>query len=107
MGKKSLLKTEDNVLCVQVYFSFLQSWIFMLQSLPEGSQDLKSALEDEWDFTRKNCIYIIGGEAEAGKRFRWDNPERLENDNLVNWCFEPSQPQRIYIRAENELQSIF
>ncbi|XP_076445793.1 mitogen-activated protein kinase kinase kinase 4-like [Babylonia areolata] len=54
---------------LEVYFSFLQSWIYMLQSLPESSQDLKSVLEDEWDFTRKVCIYIIGGEAEAGKRF--------------------------------------
>lgn len=59
-----------NFFCVQVYFSFLQSWIYRLQSLPEGSQDLKSALEDEWDFTRNICIYIVGGEAEAGKRFR-------------------------------------
>ena len=26
---------------------------------------------------------------------------------LVNWCFEPSQPQRNkYIRAENKLQSV-
>ncbi|KAK7107487.1 mitogen-activated protein kinase kinase kinase 4-like isoform X2 [Littorina saxatilis] len=60
---------EDLKSMLEVYFSFLQSWIYMLQSLPEGSQDLKSALEDEWEFTRSICIYIIGGEAEAGKRF--------------------------------------
>ena len=25
---------------------------------------------------------------------------------LISWCFEPSQPQRIYIRAEHKLHSI-
>ncbi|KAK7497186.1 hypothetical protein BaRGS_00011480 [Batillaria attramentaria] len=54
---------------LDVYFQFLESWIYMLLGLPQGSQDLKSSLEDEWDFTRSICIYIIGGESEAGKRF--------------------------------------
>ena len=55
---------------VQDYFSFLQSWIYMLQGMPESSQLINTSLEDEWNFTRSICIYVIGGEAEAGKRFR-------------------------------------
>ena len=42
----------------------------MLQSLPEASLGMKSALEEEWAFTKSICPYVMGGEAEAGKKFR-------------------------------------
>ena len=53
-----------------MYFNYLQSWIHQLQSLPEASLGMKSALEEEWTFTKGICSYVIGGEAEAGKKFR-------------------------------------
>ncbi|XP_041352279.1 mitogen-activated protein kinase kinase kinase 4-like [Gigantopelta aegis] len=54
---------------LDVYFSYLQNWMYMLQSLPEASRSLKNALEEEWLFTIQICPYVLGGEAEAGKRF--------------------------------------
>ena len=42
-----------------------------LQSLPEASLSLKNVLESEWLFTKQICPHVIGGEAEAGKRFRY------------------------------------
>ncbi|XP_078335909.1 mitogen-activated protein kinase kinase kinase 4-like [Crassostrea virginica] len=59
------------------YFTYLQSWILALQSLPEASLSLKNMLESEWLFTKQICPHVIGGEAEAviggeaeaGKRF--------------------------------------
>ncbi|XP_071112541.1 mitogen-activated protein kinase kinase kinase 4-like [Haliotis cracherodii] len=51
------------------YFKYLQSWISALQSLPEASRSLKNALEEEWMFTKYICPHVIGGEAEAGKKF--------------------------------------
>ena len=43
----------------------------MLQNLPDASRSLKNVLDTEWTFTKGICPYIIGGEAEAGKRFRY------------------------------------
>ncbi|XP_074644570.1 mitogen-activated protein kinase kinase kinase 4-like isoform X2 [Tubulanus polymorphus] len=54
---------------LDVYFSYIQRWMSMVQNLPEASRRLKNALEDEWAFTKKICPYVRGGEAEAGKRF--------------------------------------
>ncbi|RUS75685.1 hypothetical protein EGW08_016551 [Elysia chlorotica] len=54
---------------LDMYFNYLQSWIHQLQSLPEASLGMKSALEEEWIFTKGICSYVIGGEAEAGKKF--------------------------------------
>nr|XP_022288490.1 uncharacterized protein LOC111100697 [Crassostrea virginica] len=54
----------------QVYITYLQSWMLALQSLPEASLSLKNVLESEWLFTKQICPHVIGGEAEAGKRFR-------------------------------------
>lgn len=42
----------------------------MLQTLPEASLGMKSALEEEWTFTKSICAFVMGGEAEAGKKFR-------------------------------------
>lgn len=41
-----------------------------LQNLPDASHSLKNTLEEEWAFTKIICPHVIGGEAEAGKRFR-------------------------------------
>lgn len=54
---------------LEVYFTYLQSWMLALQSLPEASLSLKNVLESEWLFTKQICPHVIGGEAEAGKRF--------------------------------------
>ncbi|CAC5409888.1 MAP3K4 [Mytilus coruscus] len=51
------------------YLTYLQTWLYMLQNLPEASRSLKNVLDTEWTFTKGICPYIIGGEAEAGKRF--------------------------------------
>ncbi|XP_060581220.1 mitogen-activated protein kinase kinase kinase 4-like isoform X3 [Ruditapes philippinarum] len=53
----------------KMYFQYLQSWLYHLQNLPDASRTLKNPLEEEWSFTKKICPHIIGGEAEAGKRF--------------------------------------
>ena len=58
------------VFLFQMYFQYLQSWLYHLQNLPDASRTLKNPLEEEWSFTKKICPHIIGGEAEAGKRFR-------------------------------------
>ncbi|CAG5116904.1 unnamed protein product [Candidula unifasciata] len=60
---------EDMKSMLDVYFNYLQSWIYMLQSLPEASLGMKSALEEEWTFTKSICAFVVGGEAEAGKKF--------------------------------------
>ncbi|CAG5120327.1 unnamed protein product, partial [Candidula unifasciata] len=60
---------EDMKSMLDVYFGYLQSWIHMLQALPEASLGMKSALEEEWTYTKSICAYVIGGEAEAGKKF--------------------------------------
>ncbi|XP_005109668.1 mitogen-activated protein kinase kinase kinase 4 isoform X2 [Aplysia californica] len=60
---------EDMKSMLDVYFNYLQSWIYMLQSLPEASLGMKSALEEEWTFTKSICPFVMGGEAEAGKKF--------------------------------------
>lgn len=57
----------------QIYFTYLQNWLLMLQNLPEASRSLKNVLEMEWDFTKQICPHVTGGEAEAGKRFRYIN----------------------------------
>ncbi|ESO84956.1 hypothetical protein LOTGIDRAFT_168212 [Lottia gigantea] len=54
---------------LEVYFSYLQSWMNHVQNLDEASLSLKNYLVVEWTFTKQICPYIIGGEAEAGKRF--------------------------------------
>ncbi|KAK0064372.1 mitogen-activated protein kinase kinase kinase 4 isoform X1 [Biomphalaria pfeifferi] len=60
---------EDMKSILDVYFNYLQNWIYMLQSLPQASLGMKSALEEEWTFTKSICSFIIGGEATAAKRF--------------------------------------
>ncbi|XP_052834360.1 mitogen-activated protein kinase kinase kinase 4 isoform X4 [Octopus bimaculoides] len=54
---------------LEVYFNYLQNWMNNLQNLPDASQSLKNTLEEEWAFTKSICPFVIGGEAEAGKRF--------------------------------------
>ncbi|KAK6169248.1 hypothetical protein SNE40_020332 [Patella caerulea] len=54
---------------LEVYFKYLQSWMNHVQNLPEASLGLKNDLEIEWTFTKQICPHVIGGEAEAGKRF--------------------------------------
>ncbi|KAL3881975.1 hypothetical protein ACJMK2_028357 [Sinanodonta woodiana] len=53
----------------KIYFQYLQNWLYMLQNVQEASHSLKNPLEEEWSFTKKICPYVIGGEAEAGRRF--------------------------------------
>ncbi|XP_059154540.1 mitogen-activated protein kinase kinase kinase 4-like isoform X2 [Physella acuta] len=60
---------EDMKNMLDVYFNYLQNWIYMLQGLPQASLGMKSALEEEWTFTKSICAYIMGGEAEAAKKF--------------------------------------
>uniref|UniRef100_K1R1Y1 Mitogen-activated protein kinase kinase kinase 4 n=1 Tax=Magallana gigas TaxID=29159 RepID=K1R1Y1_MAGGI len=67
---KDLEEFDNNVRqMLEVYFIYLQSWMLALQSLPEASLSLKNVLESEWLFTKQICPHVIGGEAEAGKRF--------------------------------------
>ncbi|XP_061167485.1 mitogen-activated protein kinase kinase kinase 4-like [Saccostrea echinata] len=67
---KDLGEFDDDVRkMLDVYFTYLQSWMLALQSLPEASLSLKNVLESEWLFTKQICPHVIGGEAEAGKRF--------------------------------------
>ncbi|XP_078310747.1 uncharacterized protein LOC111102023 [Crassostrea virginica] len=68
---KDLEEFDDDVRnMLDVYFTYLQSWMLALQSLPEASLSLKNVLESEWLFTKQICPHVIRGEAEAGKRFR-------------------------------------
>ncbi|KAL4233273.1 Mitogen-activated protein kinase kinase kinase 4 [Mactra antiquata] len=60
---------NDMASMFKMYFQYLQNWLYRLQNLPESSRTLKNPLEEEWNFTKKICPHIIGGEAEAGKRF--------------------------------------
>ncbi|GAB1598853.1 mitogen-activated protein kinase kinase kinase 4-like isoform X1 [Argonauta hians] len=65
------LEKYDNhmKMVLEVYFNYLQNWMNNLQNLPDASQSLKNTLEEEWVFTKSICPCVIGGEAEAGKRF--------------------------------------
>ncbi|CAL1534129.1 unnamed protein product [Lymnaea stagnalis] len=60
---------EDMKSMLDVYFNYLQNWIYMLQGLPQASLGMKSALEEEWGFTKSICAFIMRGEAEAAKKF--------------------------------------
>ncbi|KAK3098006.1 hypothetical protein FSP39_015240 [Pinctada imbricata] len=60
---------DDMRAMLEIYFTYLQNWLLTLQNLPEASQSLKNILELEWKFTKQICPHVIGGEAEAGKRF--------------------------------------
>jgi hypothetical protein len=75
----------------------------MLQSLPESSQHLNTTLEDEWNFTRSICIYVIGGEAEAGKRFRSvaDNGKKMINRSLLSFM------EKLLVAGQKNDQQIF
>ncbi|KAJ8315743.1 hypothetical protein KUTeg_007893 [Tegillarca granosa] len=67
----NVLEQFDNDMreMLEIYFTYLQNWLLMLQNLPEASRSLKNVLEMEWDFTKQICPHVTGGEAEAGKRF--------------------------------------
>ncbi|KAL5010300.1 hypothetical protein ScPMuIL_012605 [Solemya velum] len=54
---------------LSIYFSYLQNWMIMLQSLPEASRSLKDVLEEQWSFTKEICPHVIGGEPETCKQF--------------------------------------
>lgn len=54
---------------IQVYFEYIQMWMSGLQQLPEMSKRLKNFLEEEWNFTKRVCPHVRGGEANAGNRF--------------------------------------
>ena len=41
----------------------------MVQRLPQASKGLKNILEEEWDFVKKRCRHVRGGEVEGGTRF--------------------------------------
>jgi len=40
-----------------------------VQRLPQASKGLKNILEEEWDFVKKHCRHVRGGEVEGGTRF--------------------------------------
>ena len=66
------------LLPIQVYFEYVQSWIRMLQHLPQASHGLKNLLEQEWDFSKQVVPFVRGGEARAGRLFWWESPNPID-----------------------------
>ncbi|KAK2570774.1 Mitogen-activated protein kinase kinase kinase 4 [Acropora cervicornis] len=52
-----------------VYFEYLHNVIHLVQRLPQASKGQKNILEEEWNFVKKHCRHIRGGEVEGGTRF--------------------------------------
>ncbi|CAN0348728.1 unnamed protein product [Lampetra planeri] len=60
---------DDLQKMLTVYYEYIQSWISMLQHLPQASYGLKNLLEEEWGFSKQVVPLVRGGEAQAGTLF--------------------------------------
>ncbi|XP_068698407.1 mitogen-activated protein kinase kinase kinase 4-like isoform X1 [Montipora foliosa] len=60
---------QDLQSLLQVYFEYLHNVIHLVQRLPQASKGQKNILEEEWNFVKKHCRHIRGGEVEGGTRF--------------------------------------
>uniref|UniRef100_UPI00358DF201 mitogen-activated protein kinase kinase kinase 4 n=1 Tax=Myxine glutinosa TaxID=7769 RepID=UPI00358DF201 len=80
---------------LMVYFEYVQSWIRMLQRLPQASHGLKNLLEQEWDFSKQVVPFVRGGEARAGRLFcdiarcLLESTGEFLRDGVKQLCSEP------------------
>uniref|UniRef100_A0A8C4QGK0 Mitogen-activated protein kinase kinase kinase 4 n=1 Tax=Eptatretus burgeri TaxID=7764 RepID=A0A8C4QGK0_EPTBU len=80
---------------LMVYFEYVQSWIRMLQHLPQASHGLKNLLEQEWDFSKQVVPFVRGGEARAGRLFcdiarcLLESTGEFLRDGVKQLCSEP------------------
>ena len=77
-----VLKCTGVYLSFQIYFKYIQTWMFGLMDSPEMSKRLKNVLEEEWNFTKLICPHVRGGEANAGNRFWYGYVEFKLNQKI-------------------------
>ena len=80
----------------------------MLRSEKESSRYQTVGVERSWSDEKGGRWRERGREIEKERETeRGREKETKESgESYVSWCFEPSQPHRINIRAENKLQFI-